>query len=113
MGVSTKDNDVEADVCKDLEHDEHDDRSQADRDEMDAAAAYNRPSSNNFLLISSSPSLSPYHHHFLPVWTSGIKSHVFDQKQFLHISFQGQTACVNGFAFISAHLHICIYRLSA
>ena len=51
MGVSTKDNDAEADDCKDLKHDDHDDGSQADRDVMDAAAAYNRPSSNNCLLI--------------------------------------------------------------
>ena len=51
MGVSTKDNDAEADDCKDLNHDDHDDGSQADRDVMDAAAAYNRPSSNNCLLL--------------------------------------------------------------
>ena len=51
MGVSTKDNDAEADDCKDLKHDDHDDGSQADRDVMDAAAAYNRPSSNNCLLL--------------------------------------------------------------
>ena len=51
MGVSTKDNDAEADDCKDLKHDDHDDGSQADTDVMDAAAAYNRPSSNNCLLI--------------------------------------------------------------
>ena len=51
MGVSTKDNDAEADDCKDLKHDDHDDGSQADRDVMDAAAAHNRPSSNNCLLI--------------------------------------------------------------
>ena len=109
MGVSTKDNDAEADDCKDLKHDDHDDGSQADRDVMDAAAAYNRPSSNNFLLISSSPSLSPYHHHFKPVWTSRIKSHVFDKKTISAYLIQGQTACVHGFAFISAHFHMCIY----
>ena len=51
IGVSTKDNDAEADDCKDLKHDDHDDGSQADRDVMDAAAAYNRPSSNNCLLL--------------------------------------------------------------
>ena len=51
MGVSTKDNDAEADDCNDLKHDDHDDGSQADRDVMDAAAAYNRPSSNNCLLL--------------------------------------------------------------
>ena len=51
MVVSTKDNDAEADDCKDLKHDDHDDGSQADRDVMDAAAAYNRPSSNNCLLL--------------------------------------------------------------
>ena len=51
MGVSTKYNDAEADDCKDLKHDDHDDGSQADRDVMDAAAAYNRPSSNNCLLL--------------------------------------------------------------
>ena len=51
MGVSTKDDDAEADDCDDVEHDDHDDGSQADRDVMDAAAAYNRPSSNNCLRL--------------------------------------------------------------
>ena len=51
IGVSTKEIDAEADDCDDVEHDDHDDGSQADTDVMDAAAAYNRPSSNNCLLL--------------------------------------------------------------